>query len=198
VQTGGVAMRAIENVRFSDNGLDQVSEHISNHAESEEFLRLVSSRLHISPQTINSKSFQAAAALRRQLNAMTDRGQEPFSEPIMQNEQSSVDMPGDITPTRYTVSCDDWYQQIKDPVDEYVKAQQDLENMREARWDSVIDVASTVYGIAKVFVAFCRSFEVEVCRSHVQSTSRKITFLLTLDLARYLSDRNPLPDRESR
>jgi hypothetical protein len=64
--------------------------------------------------------------------------------------------------TSYAINSKDWYQENYDSIDQYQRRFYIALKRPEDVWDSVYGTTGVVYGIAKVFIALCRSFRVDV------------------------------------
>ncbi|OKL59452.1 hypothetical protein UA08_05120 [Talaromyces atroroseus] len=64
--------------------------------------------------------------------------------------------------TPYAINSEDWYQENCDPVDQCKRSFYIALKSPEDIWDSVYGTTGVVYGIAKVFIALCRSFRVDL------------------------------------
>lgn len=129
------------------------------------FLHQLSSEVNAEQQEVGTGTIKmsSSAKLQRQLIIMAARVRRHTAAPMDENEQQlGAGLPGRLALSRFAISNQDWINSVNGPLNEFVKIRQDLDNVLEACWDSVMYASSAVYGIAKVFTALCDSFEIDV------------------------------------
>ncbi|KAL1988052.1 hypothetical protein VTN96DRAFT_1083 [Rasamsonia emersonii] len=116
-------------------------------------------------QVANQKSFNRnnlqTATYNRQ-RAMADQNREAAA-PVARQATSESSNPRGDTHTPYTISSGEWCP-TWNTANDNLHVHHIPEKQMKARWESVLSVASIVYGIAKVFLTICQNFGVEVCR----------------------------------
>jgi hypothetical protein len=132
---------------------------------AKKFLHQLSSEVFADQQGVDGETSKMtpSANLQRQLIIMAARVRRHTAAPMDENEQKlGAGLPVRLALSRFAVNDEEWLKSVTGPLNEFAKIRQDLDDVLEACWDSVMHASSVVYGIAKVFTAMCESFEIDV------------------------------------
>lgn len=80
----------------------------------------------------------------------------------------------------YAINSKDWYHENYDPVDHCGKGFCIVLKRPEDIWDSVYGATAVVYGTAKVFIALCRSFRINVSAMVLRVCDPKLKFFAVI------------------
>lgn len=138
--------------RHQDPEVSQILSHLSSYPHAQV----------ANQRSFNRNTLQTATYYNRQ-RAMADQNRESAAPVARQPTPESSSNPRGDAHTPYTISSGEWCPTWNTAGDN-LHVHHVPEKQMKTRWESVLSVASIVYGIAKVFLTICRNFGVEVCR----------------------------------